>query len=167
MATEEGRLASTSKWSAGREKLGSVINREKLGTVFNKEKLGNTFNREKLGTVNVGKTERWASVLGGAALAALALRSRNRSVAGKSAIGLAALAGLPLLWRGATGHCSVYQKMGIDRVHGTGAGTSLASDHVSSDASKSFDEGRVTRLDERTEGRPVTTTDRQPIGQTF
>lgn len=174
MATEEGRLANTSKWAAGREKLGSVINREKLGTVFNKEKLGNTFNREKLastfnreklGAVNVGKTERWASVLGGAALAALALRSRNRSAAGKSALGLAALAGLPLLLRGATGHCPVYQKMGIDRVHGNGAGTSLASDHVSADTS--FDEGRVTRLDERTEGRPVINTDRQPIGQTF
>ena len=103
MATEEGRLANNSKWSAGREKLGSVINREKLGTVFNREKLGNTFNREKLGTVNVGKTERWASVLGGAALAALALRSRNRSGAAKGAVGLAALAGLPLLFRGATG----------------------------------------------------------------
>ena len=78
-------------------------------------------------------------------------------------MGLAALAGLPLLFRGATGHCPVYQKMGIDRVHGQSAGTSLASDHVSD----KFDEGRVTRLDERTEGRPVTTTDRQPIGQTF
>lgn len=167
MATEEGRLANNSKWSAGREKLGSVINREKLGTVFNREKLGATFNREKLGTVNVGKTERWASVLGGAALAALALRSRNRSGAAKGAVGLAALAGLPLLFRGATGHCPVYQKMGIDRVHGQSAGTSLASDHVSDVSGKAFDEGRVTRLDERTEGRPVTTTDRQPIGQTF
>lgn len=164
MATEEGRLANhSSKWAAGREKLGSVLNKEKLGTVFNKERLGSTFNREKLGAVNVGKTERWASVLGGAALAALALRSRNRSGAAKSAAGLAALAGLPLLFRGATGHCPVYQKMGVDRVHGSGAGTRLASDTLSS----SFDEGRVTRLDERTEGRPVTTTDRQPIGQTF
>jgi uncharacterized membrane protein len=78
--------------------------------------------------VNVGKTERWASVLGGAALAALALRSRNR----KAGAGVAALAGLPLLWRGATGHCPVYQKMGIDRTNGlsSGAGTSLASEHA-------------------------------------
>lgn len=164
MATEDGSLAN-SKWSRlNREKLGSVLNRENLGN-----HLGSVINREKLGTVNVGKTERWASVLGGAALAALALRSRRRSGmgAGKSAVGLAALAGLPLLWRGATGHCAVYQKMGIDRVHGQAAGTSLASEHVSTPSDNSFDEGRVTRLDERTEGRPVTTTDRQPIGQTF
>jgi hypothetical protein len=52
-------------------------------------------------------------VLGGAALAAYALKRR-----GKGRLGLA-LAGAPLLWRGATGHCSVYEKMGIDRVHGT------------------------------------------------
>jgi DUF2892 family protein len=63
--------------------------------------------------VNVGKMERWASVLGAAALAAYALKRR-----GKGGMGLA-LAGAPLLWRGATGHCSVYEKMGIDRVHGT------------------------------------------------
>lgn len=63
--------------------------------------------------VNVGKMERWASVLGGAALAAYALKRR-----GRGGLGLA-LAGAPLLWRGATGHCSVYEKMGIDRVHGT------------------------------------------------
>lgn len=75
------------------------------------------FNRvgSRLGgkNVNVGKMERWASVLGGAALAAYALKRR-----GKGGMGLA-LAGAPLLWRGATGHCSVYEKMGIDRVHGT------------------------------------------------
>ncbi|HKI02407.1 MAG TPA: DUF2892 domain-containing protein [Thermoanaerobaculia bacterium] len=71
--------------------------------------------REKLGSLasrnntNVGKIERWASVLGGAALAAYALKRRN-----KGALGLAAI-GAPLLWRGATGHCAVYQKMGIDR----------------------------------------------------
>lgn len=160
MATEDGSLAN-SKWSR--------LNREKLGSVLNRENLGNVINREKLGTVNVGKTERWASVLGGVALAALALRSRRRSTAGagKSAAGLAALTGLPLLWRGATGHCAVYQKMGIDRVNGQAAGTSLASEHVSTPSDNSFDEGRVTRLDERTEGRPVTTTDRQPIGQNF
>ncbi len=110
MATENGSLANN-KWSG--------LNREKLGSVL---------NRENLGTVNVGKTERWASVLGGVALAALALRSRRRN---KGGMGLAALSGLPLLWRGATGHCPVYQKMGIDRVNGLAAGTSLASEHVS------------------------------------
>jgi hypothetical protein len=48
-------------------------------------------------------------VLGGVALAAYALKRRSRS-----GLGLAAL-GAPLLLRGATGHCAVYQKMGIDR----------------------------------------------------
>jgi uncharacterized membrane protein len=123
MTTHEGHLAN--KWTRlGREKLGSVL------------------NREKLGSVNVGKTERWASVLGGAALAALALRRGQR----KSAVGLAALAGLPLLWRGTTGHCPVYEKMGIDRTRTTGAGTSLASEHT---------------------GEPLTATDLHPIGQSF
>jgi hypothetical protein len=48
-------------------------------------------------------------VLGGVALAAYALKRRS-----KGGLGLAAL-GAPLLLRGATGHCAVYQKMGIDR----------------------------------------------------
>jgi uncharacterized membrane protein len=110
MATEETRLGN--RWNDW--------NRERLAG------LGKVLDREKLGPVNVGKTERWASVLGGAALAALALRGGRRS---KGALGLA-LAGLPLLWRGATGHCALYQKLGIDRVHGQGQGTSPASEHV-------------------------------------
>ena len=119
MATEETRLAN--RWAG--------LNREKLGQVFNRENLSNVVSREKLGNVNVGKTERWASVLGGAALAALALRGGRRS---KGVAGLAALAGLPLILRGATGHCPVYQKMGIDRTEGStaGKGTALASDRV-------------------------------------
>ena len=110
MATEETRLAS-SRWAG--------LNREKLGQVFNRERLGN---------VNVGQKERWASVLGGAALAALALRGGRRS---KGLAGLA-LAGLPLILRGATGHCPVYQRMGIDKSEGStaGKGTALASDRV-------------------------------------
>ena len=99
---------------------------------LNREKLGQVFNREKLGSVNVGQKERLASVLGGAALAALALRGGRRN---KGILGLAALAGLPLLWRGATGHCPIYQKMGIDKGEGThsGKGTALASERVSTE----------------------------------
>lgn len=148
MATEESRLSN--RWAGlNREKLGNlgnVLNREKerLGEVLNREKLGQVFSREKLGNVNVGKVERWASVLGGAALAALALRQGRK----KSAVGLVALAGLPLLWRGATGHCALYQKLGIDKTHGQGTGTSLANTHTD-------------------QGSAVTTEDLQPIGQTF
>lgn len=89
---------------------------------------------------NVGKMERWASVLGGAALAAYALKRR-----GRGGLGLA-LAGAPLLWRGATGHCSVYEKMGIDRVHGTALaprdlspGSSTASSFSSTTPARSED----------------------------
>lgn len=133
MATEETRLAN--RWAG--------LNREKLGQIFNREKLSSVVSREKLGSVNVGQTERWASVLGGAALAALALRGGRRS---KGVAGLAALAGLPLILRGATGHCPVYQKMGIDRTEGstTGKGTALASDRVSNP----FNDGRQPLVNE-------------------
>lgn len=144
MATEDTRLAN-SRWAG--------MNREKLGQTFNREKLSNLVNREKLGNVNVGQTERWASVLGGAALAALALRGGRRS---KGIAGLAALAGLPLIWRGATGHCAVYQKMGIDRTTEStaGHGTALASErvstpaHLQSSGSNPFNDGRQPLVDE-------------------
>lgn len=121
-----------------------------------RDKLGNLGNR---GNVNVGKVERWASVLGGAALAAYALKRRSRGRG--SALGLAAL-GAPLLWRGATGHCSVYERLGIDRTSGLQqTGLQHAGDQ--------FDQERTKPLTdiEGTEGRPVVTTDRQPIGQNF
>ena len=122
MATQETRLGS--RWAG--------LNREKLGQVFNREKLGN---------VNMGQTERWASVLGGAALAALALRGGRRS---KGIAGLA-LAGLPLILRGATGHCPVYQRMGIDKSEGStaGQGTALASERVNP-----FNDGRRPLVEE-------------------
>jgi hypothetical protein len=136
MATTQEGLRS--RWNVGREKFGEKLGSlgegvtDKLGTV--RTTLNRELNRERLGSVNVGKAERWASVLGGAALAALALRSRNR----KAGLGVAALTGLPLLLRGATGHCPVYEKMGIDRTNGLGtgkaAGTSLASEHASTDS---------------------------------
>ena len=125
MATEETRLAN--RWAG--------LNREKLGQVFNPEKLGN---------VNVGQTERWASVLGGAALAALALRGGRRS---KGIAGLAVLAGLPLILRGATGRSALYQKLGIDRTQGssTGKGTALASERVTKNP---FNDGRQPLVEE-------------------
>ena len=121
----------------------AVSFRDRLGTLSNK------------GNVNVGKMERWASVLGGAALAAYALRRRS-----KGSLGLAAL-GAPLLWRGATGHCSVYERLGIDRGEHQGQSLTPVGD--------SFDQERTKPLTdiEGTEGRPVVTTDRQPIGQNF
>jgi hypothetical protein len=128
-----------------------------------RDRLGTLGNR---GNVNVGKMERWASVLGGAALAAYAMRRRS-----KGSLGLAAL-GAPLLWRGATGHCSVYERMGIDRTRGLQSSGLQSSGLDSSglqQAGDSFDQERTKPLTdiEGSEGRPVITTDRQPIGQNF
>jgi hypothetical protein len=67
---------------------------------------------------NVGKIERWGSLLGGGALLAWAALKRS-PVAG--ALGLT---GAILLFRGATGHCPIYSKMGMstaDLVNDPGA----------------------------------------------
>lgn len=63
---------------------------------------------------DLGRTERWASLLGGTALAAWALKSRS-----KGAIGLAALAGAPLLYRGARAHCPIKERVerSLDQRH--------------------------------------------------
>ena len=72
--------------------------------------------------INIGAGERWLSVLAGGALAAYALR--RRSPAG----GAAAMAGAALLHRGATGHCNVYQALGLNRSKGTGVIADRGSD---------------------------------------
>ncbi len=59
---------------------------------------------------NVGKIERWASMVGGGALLAYALKSYPLSK-GSTAL---ALGGAALLFRGATGHCPVYGALGVD-----------------------------------------------------
>jgi uncharacterized membrane protein len=59
------------------------------------------------GRQNVGELERWASVVAGTAIAAFGLSRRN---AGGTA---AALIGGALVWRGATGHCPVYDSLGM------------------------------------------------------
>jgi uncharacterized membrane protein len=60
---------------------------------------------------NISDTERWISLIGGTSLAALALSRRD-----KGGLGLMALGGV-LLWRGASGHCNVYQAFGINTAH--------------------------------------------------
>jgi uncharacterized membrane protein len=57
---------------------------------------------------NVGELERWLSLVGGSSLVAFGLARRN-----SSGFGLAALGG-SLLWRGATGHCPMYQTLGVN-----------------------------------------------------
>lgn len=58
--------------------------------------------------VNVGQNERVASLLGGGALAVYGIT--RGSVGGA----LLALAGGSLVYRGATGHCSLYEAMGVN-----------------------------------------------------
>ncbi|HEX8360548.1 MAG TPA: SRPBCC family protein [Longimicrobium sp.] len=65
---------------------------------------------------NVGKNERILSVLGGGALAVLALRRK-----GVPGVVMGA-AGAALLERGLTGHCRVYGALGIDRSQGPARG---------------------------------------------
>jgi uncharacterized membrane protein len=57
---------------------------------------------------NVGEVERWASALGGAALAAYGIR--QRSVAGA----MIAASGGVLIARGATGYCPMYAAAGVN-----------------------------------------------------
>jgi uncharacterized membrane protein len=59
--------------------------------------------------INVGRAERWLSLLAGGALAVYGLQRRSGN--GNAAT----LAGAALLYRGATGHCEVYRALGIDR----------------------------------------------------
>lgn len=67
--------------------------------------------------VNLANAERWASALGGAALAAYAIKQlKDRSPAGA----MLAAAGTALIYRGATGHCAVYEAAGIDRTNQRG-----------------------------------------------
>ena len=64
--------------------------------------------KRKLHDTNVNETERWASVIGGGTLVAFGLAKRDWT-----GMGLAAFGG-GLLWRGATGHCDLYQALGIN-----------------------------------------------------
>jgi len=79
--------------------------------------------------INVGRVERWLSMVAGGALAAYALKRREGPG------GAAAIAGAALLYRGATGHCDVYQALGINhrdvmaaREKGTGVIADRGSD---------------------------------------
>lgn len=59
------------------------------------------------GYTNVNQPERWFSIVAGAAMAAYGLK--RRSLAGW----LSVATGSALVWRGATGHCPIYDALGI------------------------------------------------------
>src|SRR5687767_9278329 len=77
------------------------------------------------GNTNVGKVERIASAVGGAALMAYSLKKGSK-------LGfLLRLAGGSLLARGATGHCEAYQALGINTAAGPRENDQVARDfHV-------------------------------------
>lgn len=62
--------------------------------------------------VNVGKTERNASMIGGAALAAVGIAGLAKKRFTPS-VALAALGGY-MIYRGKSGHCSLYQSFGVN-----------------------------------------------------
>lgn len=76
---------------------------------------------------NVGRLERWMSLIAGGALAAYALKRWT------TASGIAGLAAAELIYRGATGHCHAYQALGINHAdgHASERGTGLIADHGS------------------------------------
>jgi uncharacterized membrane protein len=73
--------------------------------------------------INVGDIERWASLLGGGALAAFGLA--RGSLGG---LGLAALGGA-LVYRGATGHCPLYGTLGLSTAERRGPATVIPAGH--------------------------------------
>jgi uncharacterized membrane protein len=65
--------------------------------------------------VNVGGTERWASAIGGGAMALAGLRARSLGGLALSALGGA------LVHRGVTGHCNAYSALGVNTADQEGA----------------------------------------------
>ena len=65
--------------------------------------------------INVGDAERWLSMIGGGALLAHGLRRSFGSL-------LLAVGGGMLVYRGVTGHCSIYQSLGFNSASSEGEG---------------------------------------------
>ena len=101
--------------------------------------------------VNVGRTERWVSMLAGGILAAYGLNRRATPV------GAAALAGAALLYRGASGHCNVYHALGVNRAdgHATGKGTGMIADRHSDTRQKLGGKRGIHVEDSVTINRPI------------
>ena len=106
--------------------------------------------RGRISRTNVGNIERWLSMLAGGALAVYGLR--RRATPG----GAAALAGAALLYRGATGHCHVYEGLGVNRGNGSGGrGMGMIADR-GSDTRQQLGGSRGIHVDESvTINRPV------------
>jgi hypothetical protein len=73
---------------------------------------------QECGQVNVGQMERLASVIAGGTI--LMTMGGLRSLRGVAATAVAS----GLIWRGLSGHCGLYQRLGIDTADGELAATS-------------------------------------------
>ncbi len=69
--------------------------------------------------INVGKAERWASVIGGAALAVDGIRRKD------SYRGVELLLGAMLVYRGASGECKVYEAFNVNTADDIGSAADL------------------------------------------
>jgi uncharacterized membrane protein len=102
--------------------------------------------------VNVGRIERWLSLVAGGALIAYAIKRRG------TARQPAALAGAALMHRGATGHCYAYQALGITHAPDARAfdrGTGVIADR-GSDTRRRLGGRRGIHVDESvTINRPI------------
>jgi uncharacterized membrane protein len=64
------------------------------------------------GDINISRAERWGSALGGAALAFYGLKRRSLGGVALSAVGAT------LIYRGLTGHCGLYEALGVNTARG-------------------------------------------------
>src|SRR5436305_3788163 len=83
------------------QQTGMANNEERDAQQPSENSIGNT-------DVNVGQTERWASALTGGALALYGLTRRTWGGA------VLALVGGTLIYRGSTGHCHMYDMLGVN-----------------------------------------------------
>ena len=72
---------------------------------------------------NINDPERWVSVVVGSALAAYGLKMRSLGGLVLSAIGGS------LVWRGATGHCLIYETLGVSSAEENGRNVSVPYGH--------------------------------------
>lgn len=83
------------------------------------EQQTSTFSGLFGGNVNVGETERWASAIGGGALALYGLTRLITNGSWGGAV--LALVGGSLIYRGTSGHCAMYEAAGINTAGTEGA----------------------------------------------
>ncbi len=94
---------------------------EEAGLVPTEDTSAQTRNKEsdikESSGVNISELERWGSSIGGGALAVFGLTRllTHRSIGGA----VLALVGGALVYRGATGHCEMYQALGINTSEGS------------------------------------------------